>query len=361
MQSPSLTKPVHLLLFLVLLFTGLYFAKTVLVPVAIAGVLAMLLTPLADFLQRKKCRKAVAALLCVLTLLGFLAVIIGLLKWQLSDLSTDLDKIGDRLSDISREIKRYINQNLGVSYKKQEEIIDGQSAMAGAGGSQVGTIAAFLFDATVNFVLVVVYLFLFLLSRDHLEGFVLRVVAGEDKKEATAIISGAVKMTQQYLTGLAVMIVMLWVLYGIGFSIVGVKNALFFAVLCGLLEIIPFAGNLAGTMLTVMMVMIQGGDIVMIFSVLAVYAVVQFAQTYIIEPLVVGSEVNLNPLFTILSIVIWEAVWGIAGMFLAIPMMGVLKIVCDHVTPLKPYGYLIGNGDKKGGKLAERIKSLFGR
>jgi len=108
-----------------------------------------------------------------------------------------------------------------------------------------------------------------------------------------------------------------------------------------------------------MMVLIQGGDIGMMLSVLAVYAVVQFTQTYVIEPLVVGSEVNLNPLFTILSIVIWEAVWGIPGMFLAIPMMGVFKIICDHLTPLKPYGYLIGNGEKKGGKLADWIKGIF--
>ena len=143
------------------------------------------------------------------------------------------------------------------------------------------------------------------------------------------------------------MIVGLWILYSVGFSIVGLKYAVFFAILCGLLEIIPFVGNLTGNLLAIIMVIIQGGGFGMILGVVITYAIVQFLQTYILEPLVVGAEVNINPLFTILVLVAGELVWGIAGMVMAIPLLGIIKIICDHIEPLKPYGFLIGREKKK--------------
>ena len=84
----------------------------------------------------------------------------------------------------------------------------------------------------------------------------------------------------------------------------------------------------------------------MILGVLITYATVQFIQTYLLEPLVVGRGVNINPLFTIAGIVAGELVWGVPGMILAIPLMGIAKIICDHIEPLKPYGFLIGEEKK---------------
>ena len=156
------------------------------------------------------------------------------------------------------------------------------------------------------------------------------------------------------------MIVGLWIMYGIGFSIVGVKNAFFFAILCGVLEIIPFVGNLTGNAITVLMALTQGGGMNMVIGILITYAIVQFLQSYLLEPLVVGAEVNINPLSTIVVLVIGELVWGIAGMVLAIPLLGIVKIICDHVEQLKPYGFLIGEEKKKKKPgIADRIKGWF--
>ena len=151
------------------------------------------------------------------------------------------------------------------------------------------------------------------------------------------------------------MILGLWIMYGIGFSIVGVKNAIFFAILCGILEIVPFVGNITGTSLALLGAVAQGGDSSMILGVVAVYFIVQFIQTYFLETLVVGENVSINPLFTIMGLVVGEMIWGIAGMILAIPLLGITKIICDHVPELKPYGFLIGSVDQKGGS------SVFGR
>ena len=152
------------------------------------------------------------------------------------------------------------------------------------------------------------------------------------------------------------MIVCLWIMYSIGFSIVGVKYAILFAIICGLLEIVPFVGNLAGNLLTVLMVVVQGGGTGMVVGVVITYLIVQFLQTYLLEPLVVGAEVNINPLFTIMILVIGELIWGIPGMVLAIPLLGIIKIICDHVPALKPYGYLIGSDKKRRSSLFRKKK-----
>ncbi|MFN2440951.1 MAG: AI-2E family transporter, partial [Chitinophagaceae bacterium] len=155
------------------------------------------------------------------------------------------------------------------------------------------------------------------------------------------------------------MILCLWIMYSIGFSIVGLKHAIFFAILCGLFEIVPFVGNFVGNMLAVLMAVTQGGGSEMVISILITYALVQFLQSYFLEPLVVGNGVNLNPLFTIIALVIGQLVWGIPGLVLAIPLLGIVKIVCDHIEVLQPYGYLMGLERKNKTNMIEKIKQYF--
>jgi predicted PurR-regulated permease PerM len=266
-----------------------------------------------------------------------------LLSWQASGISENIVQIGIRLEAIGNDLRQFIADHLGITAEKQTEWIKNQnSGNHNSAIGMAGTLLSSVMSIVVKTILVFVYLFLFLVSRSHLKQFILMLVPQSEMKETEKIISDAGKVSQKYISGLGIMIVVLWIMYGIGFSIVGVESALFFAVLCGLLEIVPFIGNLTGTTLTALMVISQGGSNGMLIGVIFTYLFVQFVQTYVLEPLVVGSEVNINPLFTIIVIVLMEIVWGVAGMILAIPMLGIVKIICDHVSPLKPYGFLIG-------------------
>ena len=150
-------------------------------------------------------------------------------------------------------------------------------------------------------------------------------------------------------------------MYGIGFSVLGVENAIFFAVLCGILEIIPFVGNITGTILTVLFAAINGADSQVLIGIVIVYGIVQFIQGWILEPLIVGSQVKINSLFTILALVLGELLWGIPGIILAIPLTAMFKIICDHIEPMKAYGFLIGEvvSPKKELKIIAKIKSII--
>ena len=359
-----LARTVHVLLFSVLVIGVLHWGREFLIPVAFAGLFAMLFLPLSDWLEKKGWPRALAIVSCILILVAVIGGLVGLLAWQVSNFAEDMVGIKEQATAVLEKIRQYISSTLGITPDQQAEMLKKQQEGAsGEKAKAVASVLSTLKTLLVDTILVLVYIFLFMYFHPHLKRFVLMLVPASDKPKTEKIILDASKVAQHYLAGVGMMIVALWVLYGIGFSIVGVKHALFFAVLCGLLEIVPFIGNLAGTAITLLVSIAQGGESSVIVGILIVYGTVQFTQTYILEPLVVGAEVNINPLFTILGLVGAEMVWGIPGLILAIPMLAIAKIICDHVEPLKPYGLLLGPpaGKKKESGLKARMRRLLGR
>lgn len=353
LQTSSLQRVVLFLVLGFLVIAALYYAKPFLVPVCFGGLLAMLFLPLAIRFESKGIPKGLSALFCIIIFLIIFSAIIWLISWQITDLASESSNIENKVKKMLSQAQDYIRSNFGLSKKQQDEIIAGQ---AESNGGFIAGLGSVLTGFVVDFILVLVYIFLFMFYRDRIKTFVLKIVSSDQKKNAETIIYNIEKVSQQYITGLGMMIGCLWVMYSIGFSIVGVKYAVLFAIICGLLEIVPFVGNLTGNTLAVLMVIIQGGGINMVIGVVITYLIIQFLQTYILEPLVVGAEVNINPLFTIIILVLGELIWGIPGMVLAIPLLGIVKIICDHIEPLKPYGYLIGSDKKKRTSLLQKKK-----
>jgi predicted PurR-regulated permease PerM len=330
----------RVLFFLFLLCGGLYLAKGFLIPITFAVLLGMSLVPLCSWFEKKGLCKALSALLCVFLFLIFISGVITLLSFQVVNLTQDVDQIAAQLNKVAAKIQEYVHYKLGIPVAQQNQMMKEQG-FSSIVAAKIAFAANSIMSLFAKLLLVVVYIFLFIYYRSHLEKFVLNMVSINNREKTKEILSSSSRVSQQYISGLAIMIGILWVMYGIGFSIIGVKQALFFAVLCGVLEIMPYIGNITGTFLTAVMAFSQGGGD-MVFWVILVYGVVQFTQTYILEPLVLGARVSINPLCTIVIIVIGEMIWGIAGMILAIPILGVVKIICDNISSLQPFGLLIG-------------------
>lgn len=355
MTSPLLNKTVKVLLLILLVFTLLYYAKPFLVPILIAVFLSMLLLPLCRKLEQYMPR-GLAVALSLLVFLIVVALIGYVVSTQVATIASQSDEIQTNIQSKLRQVQDFISKEIGIPRQKQEEIIQDQEKSMGSSSSILSGIFASLGSMLTKFVILVVYMFLFLFYREHFSEFILRVVPAKEKPNAKTILHDVQKVAQHYLTALAMMIGCLWVMYGIGFSIIGVKSALFYAVLCGLLEIVPFVGNLTGVSITIIMSMAQGGDLKLVIAILVTYGIVQLLQSYILEPLVVGKSISLHPVFTIVGLVGAEIIWGIPGMALALPLLGVTKIICDHIEPLKPYGFLIGEERKQKPGMMEKLK-----
>ena len=349
MHRFSLTRSVQVLLFSILLVVALYYGKSFLIPVAFAGILSMLLLPVMEWLERKRFPRALAVLCAVLLIIAAVAGIIGLISWQVADLAKNASQLESNVMQKIAQLKQFVASSMGLSPQEQQQMLQKQQSGSNA-SQQVTGILATAGGILTDFLLILIYIFLFLYYRSQLHTFALKLVAKEKQAQAEVVLDKIEKTSRNYFTGMMLMIMCLWVMYGIGFSIVGAKNAIFFAILCGILELIPFVGNLTGTAITLLVNVAQGGDSTVLIGIIITYAVVQFLQSYILEPLVVGDKVSISPLFTIGGIVAGELIWGIPGMVLAIPIIGMTKIICDNIESLKPYGYLIGEEENKKSK-----------
>ncbi|HYJ38309.1 MAG TPA: AI-2E family transporter [Chitinophagaceae bacterium] len=359
MYRTALGKSIQILVLLFLVIAGLYYGRPFFIPLAFGGLLSMLFLPICRWLESRGISRGLAALLSVLSLVIIIGAVVGLVTWQVTDFAKDVTNMEQKVQELVNKTRQFISQNFGLSEQQQDALLQSQQPSAAQQSTILSSLAGSFFGIIVNLILVLVYIFLFIYFRRHLKRFILLLVPAQQKENAQQILQDVQKVSQQYLTGLGGMIVCLWVLYSIGFSIAGLKNAIFFAILCGLLEIIPFIGNLTGSLIAALMAFTQGGGMPMVTVVIITYLLIQFIQTYILEPLIVGSEVNINPLFTIVVLVIGELLWGIPGMVLAIPLTGIIKILCDHIEPLKPYGFLIGENKSKKKGWTEKLKGWF--
>jgi len=358
MQNQKLIRTAAILGVAVLSTIILKYGAPFLIPLAFAALLSMLLVPVCTWLEKKGINKALSTILSMMLLVAFLAGVVAFIGWQVSDLAKDTSKLEEQVTKKYGELRQYISSELGIPEEKQKQFIEKQQESSGNKMKAVTGIIGGLGSFLTNLLLVFVYIFLLLYFREHIKRFIIRIVPDKEERKAVHVVDSLQQVTQKYLTGMSLMIVGLWIMYGIAFTLIGVKNAIFFAVLCGLLEIVPFVGNLVGNMLTILMSLSQGADSNVIIGILISYGIIQFVQSYILEPLVVGAEVNINPLFTIVGLVAGELVWGIPGMILAIPLMGIVKIVCDHVDSLKPFGELIGEEKKEPGKIKKKMTAL---
>ena len=345
-MNKSVSKVVQITLTIVLMVIILYYGKGILAPLAIACILAMLFVAPSSWIEKKGLPRWASALLAILFLMLCIVGIGFLLSWHLQNFAEQTSALKQNLSQMLTTIQHWIQDRLNINQAEQQAIAEEQMKGEPGGDSTVKQVASGTLGLAIDFILVLVYTYLLLFYRSRLKNFLLTITPSDEQGKTLEMAASATKVAAGYVTGLAKMIVVLWILYGIGFTTIGVENALFFAVICGLLELVPFIGNLTGTAITILGVTAQGGGTDMIIGVALIYGCVQLVQTYLLEPLIVGNEVNINPLFTIFSLVAAEAVWGIPGMVLAIPVTGMIKIICDRIPRLQPYGYLIGTEKK---------------
>lgn len=331
------------LLLVGVLLTLIYFAKPFLMPLSIGLVIATLFVPMSNRLERMHVPRALSAGMCLLLIVLLFLGIFFIAGMQIYRLAADVDVLKDRIIFAWQTVQDFIFKNAGLSLESQNQLLSAQQPLF---TNWIKNIAQTLPSIAADGGFILMYVLFLLYYRSHLKQFLLKLFPAKEQDEVQKVVHSVAHVSQQYIFGLSKMIVCLWILYGIGFSLLGLENALFFAFLCGLLEIIPYVGNLTGTIITVLMAAVQGAAWPVLLGILLIYGAIQFFQGWVLEPLIVGAHVKLNPLFTIISLVIGGLLWGIAGVFLAIPVMAMLKIVCDHIEPLKPYGFLMSEVEK---------------
>src|SRR5690606_37132049 len=225
------------------------------------------------------------------------------------------------------EQMQYISKNAGGVFK--------------TGSGIAGTILALITSMSASSMFTFLGMFFFLLYRSHLVKFIVCCYPPQEGQEVKMLVSEVQSIIKQYIFGLMIQVVLVSAMMFIAYSIIGIKYALLLAILCGVLNLIPYVGVFFATVLAAVVTLATGEPIQALWVVVAV-VVVNSIDGNIITPKIIGSKVSLNSFVVLFGIVIAESIWGIAGMFLAIAMLAIFKIIFDNVEGLRPYGFVLG-------------------
>ena len=165
----------------------------------------------------------------------------------------------------------------------------------------------------------------------------------DQHKKVNEVMKEIEVIIKSYLIGLLIQIAYITVLLGGLLLLLVIKHALLIGVIFALLNLIPYVGALIGNLLGVMLTLTSSQELLPIFTVLGVIGIVQFLDNNILMPRIVGSKVRINAFAAILGVFICGSLAGISGMFLALPMVAVLKIIFDRSKTFKPWGILLGD------------------
>lgn len=256
----------------------------------------------------------------------------------------------DNLPAIKEQIDNNITQfrwTLGRTFGVTAEQLD--SIVESIRGS--GQYVAQFFTGTANTILTVglipVYTFLLLFYRDKFRTFVTMLVPKNKQNVAQNIIDQAAEVVPRYLKGLFIVFLILIIINSLGFYLIGIEYALLVGLIAAIFNLIPYLGTVIGYGIAFLFVLATQSP-TLALGMFAQFFVVQFIENNILTPNITGSYVQINPLLTILALIAGGMIWGLPGMFMAIPYLAILKIVCENIERLKPVGYLLStNGTEE--------------
>ena len=150
------------------------------------------------------------------------------------------------------------------------------------------------------------------------------------------------KVVQQYLRGLVIVTLIVAVLFYIVLTIFNIKYAFFFAIFLALFNLIPYIGVFVSSVVVVLYSLATSDTLFNPIAILISLWLIQLLENNLITPYVVGSQVKLNPLVALIAIFVGASIWGVSGMILFIPIMGVMKVIFDEFEHLQPFGVLLG-------------------
>ena len=333
-----------ILLGLCLLVVILIYGKFILMPLAFASLISMLLRPVVKRLESWKMGRVMSIILALLLVLIILTGLITLITLQLIQFSDTLPGIVDKFKSTSYEGFHVIERFTGITEAQQTEYLkNGLESLFITSGEFMGSFAEATKVTLIFFALLPIFIFFMLYYKEMFHTFLEKTFVKSHYSDIDINIKKVQKVTQNYLVGLFTVIGFMAVLNAIGLLIIGLDYAIFFAVFASFLTIIPFVGSLLGMLPAVLYAFLLGDSLWLPVLVIIVFTIVQTIESTFLTPKIVGSRVSLNPFVAIIVLLIGAEIWGIAGMILFIPMIGILRVGFSQVDELEPYGYLLGN------------------
>ncbi|MBC7485922.1 MAG: AI-2E family transporter [Cytophagaceae bacterium] len=322
--------------------TLVFLGQQIIVPLLLAFLFAILLNPIVSFLNKRwHVPNVIAVLISCILLFAFLGSILMFIYYQAADISQEWPKIKQNFSMHIKNAEHWVNQTFHVSGKKQEQYLQ-ETAKKTLDGGMGNTLSSFT-NTAMSLILIPLYTFLILLYRKLFVSFLCKIVPQKEHTRLMDILVHIGSIVQNYIVGLLIEMFIVAGLTTGGLMLLGVPYAILLGVITALLNLIPYIGILFAALLTVLAALTSSTDPTIVIKIGFMIWGIQLFDNNFLVPKIVGNKVQINALVSILGVIVFGTLAGVAGMFLALPMIAILKVIFDRIDSLKPYGYLIGD------------------
>jgi predicted PurR-regulated permease PerM len=332
------------LLGLVFLVAIIVVGRSIIMPIIMAFFISLVLLPVFRFLKRHKFPEVIAIVVPILLMFIILGGIVWFFSAQVSSLMADFPKIKSNVSIHLNALSNWISGITHYSTKEQLDFINkNTNELLSFAGKRVSTAALTLSSLFIFLGLLPIYIYLILFYKNLLLAFIFMWFQEDHHDKVKDAIYESETIIKSYLIGLLIQVTYMTILVGGILMIIGIKHALLIGVIFAFLNLIPYVGALVGNLIGVLLTMTSSTELWPIFTVLGVIAGVQFLDNNILMPRIVGSKVKINALFAILGVIIGGNIAGVAGMFLSMPIIAVLKVIFDRTDMFRQWGVLLGD------------------
>ena len=330
----------------VILLIGIfiYVGHGVLVPIYFSILLAILLLPITNLLEKLYFPKILANFIAVILALSFIAGVVYFLSSQMAAFLNDIPSIKVHLAVHIADLQNWVVEELHISTAQQKVIIDtARENVRHSSGQYIGQTFLNVSETVMLIVLVAIYSFLLLCYRHLIKRFLFAVFKSEHKERLQQVMLESKQIIQKYMTGLLMEMAIVATCNSVVLLLIGVKYAIFLGVFAAVLNIVPYIGLVTGLLFTVLVTLGNYSGINEIIWIIVGLEVIHFLDANFLMTKIVGSKVKINALMTIVGVVIGGTMIGLPGVFLALPTIAILNVIFSQIDTLKPWSILLSD------------------
>ena len=328
---------------LFIFFYILYIGRDIILPIIYAAIMAVLLNPLVNWLTRHRINRVLAIFIAVIVMFLVFGGLIYFVINQSLRFGDTLPALQHKINIFLEDLSQWISKKFEVPPDQVDKwIVDTENKQLNSSAAILGQTLITVTNILKLFFLIPVYVFMFLFYKPLLLDFISRLFRRESHEVVSEVLFETKTLIQSYLVGLLVEAAIVAALNATGLLLLGIDYAVLLAIIGALLNIIPYIGGIIAVVLPLLIAYTSKSPVYVVW-VLVLYATVQFIDNHYIVPKIVASKVRINALMSIVVVFIGGAIWGVAGMFLSIPLTAIVKVIFDRITPLKPWGFLLGD------------------
>jgi len=331
-----------------LLIFILYAGKTLFIPLCYGLFIAVVLYPVCRWLEQHHWPKSIAIAFSLLLVAILFVGLLWLLVLQVNSFGKDLQELKAKVTPSLNGLQQWLAGNFDISIAAQNEWLAGiaKKMTDNSGGFLAGT-----FNKTTAglFTLFIVPVFaaLFLYNRKDFVLFLEKLSGSKNHNKLHNILHQSVNTYSHFIRGMIFVYLIVGVLNSAGLLALGIKHAVLFGFLAAFMTIIPYIGIFISALLPVTVAWLTKDSIWYPLGVVAVFVLVQYLEANIIFPRVVAAQLNISTWITLVAIIAGGILWGVSGMILCIPCVGILKIISDYIPSMAALNVLLKRSDAK--------------